>query len=62
MSKTTQSYTFEDFEKLVPEKGLIICATPRSGSTLLLEDIRSTGYFGKPEEHLWIFQDNSHDP
>lgn len=35
-----------------PRRTYIICATPRSGSTLLCEALRSTGVAGNPEEHF----------
>lgn len=35
-----------------PLRTYIICATPRSGSTLLCEALRSTGVAGNPEEHF----------
>ena len=31
---------------------IVICATQRSGSTLLCEDIRATGHLGLPNEHF----------
>lgn len=33
-------------------KGVIICATQRSGSTMVLEDMRNTGVLGIPEEYF----------
>jgi trehalose 2-sulfotransferase len=35
-----------------PRRTYIICATPRSGSTLLCEALRGTGVAGNPEEHF----------
>ena len=39
-----------------PEKAYIVCATPRSGSTLLCELLRATGVAGNPLEHFEILR------
>ena len=36
----------------VPETTIVLCATPRSGSTLVCEDMRNTGVLGWPEEYF----------
>lgn len=36
-----------------PSHSILICATPRSGSYLLCEALRSTHRAGDPEEYLW---------
>ena len=33
-------------------KSYLICATPRSGSSLLCEALRNTGLAGKPDEYF----------
>lgn len=35
-----------------PSRSYLICATPRSGSTLLCETLKSTGVAGAPEEYF----------
>lgn len=35
-----------------PERSYLVCATPRSGSTLLCKALRETGVAGKPEEYF----------
>jgi trehalose 2-sulfotransferase len=43
----------KDKQKLVyPKTSYLICATPRSGSTLLCEALRNTGLAGNPDEYL----------
>jgi trehalose 2-sulfotransferase len=37
---------------VTPSRSLIICATPRSGSTLLCEALKSTAVAGVPEEYF----------
>ncbi len=37
-----------------PNRSYLICATPRSGSTLLSEVLRNTGIAGCPEEHFEV--------
>jgi LPS sulfotransferase NodH len=37
-----------------PNRSYLICATPRSGSTLLSEALRNTGIAGCPEEHFEV--------
>lgn len=36
----------------VPERSYLVCATPRSGSTLLCETLKATGVAGRPEEYF----------
>lgn len=46
-------FWFESFEYLLmTDISYIICATPRCGSSLLCETLRSTGLAGNPEEYL----------
>jgi LPS sulfotransferase NodH len=40
----------------LPEKSYLVCATPRSGSTLLCELLRSTGVAGNPIEHFEVLR------
>lgn len=40
-----------------PGLSYMICATPRSGSTLLCEGLRGTGIAGRPEEHFQMLQE-----
>jgi len=42
-----------------PSKAYLVCATPRSGSTLLCEMLRETGRAGVPLEHFEILRDSS---
>lgn len=37
---------------VTPERSYLVCATPRSGSTLLCEALKSTGVAGRPEEYF----------
>lgn len=37
----------------MPRITYLICATPRSGSFLLCEALKSTGLAGRPEEYFW---------
>jgi trehalose 2-sulfotransferase len=36
----------------MPERSYLVCATPRSGSTLLCEALESTGVAGRPREYF----------
>jgi len=42
-----------------PVKAYLVCATPRSGSTLLCEMLRDTGVAGVPLEHFEILRHSS---
>src|SRR4029078_3909620 len=42
-----------------PTKAYLVCATPRSGSTLLCEMLRETGRAGAPLEHFEILRHSS---
>ncbi|MGZ4261677.1 MAG: Stf0 family sulfotransferase, partial [Solirubrobacteraceae bacterium] len=42
-----------------PTKAYLVCATPRSGSTLLCEMLRETGRAGVPLEHFEILRHSS---
>ena len=37
---------------MTPERAYIVCATPRSGSTLVCQALRQTGVAGRPEEYF----------
>jgi trehalose 2-sulfotransferase len=39
---------------VVPEASYLICATPRSGSTLLCDALEDTGIAGRPAEHFEV--------
>jgi N-sulfoglucosamine sulfohydrolase len=39
---------------VVPEASYLICATPRSGSTLLCDALEGTGIAGRPAEHFEV--------
>jgi trehalose 2-sulfotransferase len=39
-----------------PESAYLVCATPRSGSTLLCELLRATGVAGNPLEHFEVLR------
>jgi trehalose 2-sulfotransferase len=43
---------FVDFVGIAPQRSYLICATQRSGSTLLCELLKSTGVAGRPEEYF----------
>jgi trehalose 2-sulfotransferase len=45
-----------NFEHL---QAYLVCATPRSGSTLLCEMLRETGYAGQPLEHFEVLRHSS---
>src|SRR5579871_6914730 len=38
---------------MLPHTCYLICGTPRSGSFLLCEALKSSGLAGKPEEYFW---------
>jgi trehalose 2-sulfotransferase len=40
----------------LPDRSYLVCATPRSGSTLLCELLRSTGVAGRPLEHFEVLR------
>src|ERR1700759_2491229 len=37
---------------MTPDRSYIVCATPRSGSTLVCHALRETGVAGRPEEYF----------
>ena len=37
---------------MTPERSYLVCATPRSGSTLVCEALKETGVAGRPEEYF----------
>jgi LPS sulfotransferase NodH len=37
---------------VVPRRSYLVCATPRSGSTLLCETLEQTGIAGRPREYF----------
>jgi LPS sulfotransferase NodH len=39
-----------------PDSAYLVCATPRSGSTLLCEMLRATGVAGNPREHFEVLR------
>lgn len=41
-----------DIEMASPERSYIVCATPRSGSTLVCQALTDTGIAGRPEEYF----------
>jgi trehalose 2-sulfotransferase len=42
-----------------PVRAYLVCATPRSGSTLLCEMLRETGHAGQPLEHFEVLRHSS---
>lgn len=38
--------------QVTPQRKIVICATQRTGSTLLCQDLTGTGVLGKPREHF----------
>lgn len=45
--------------EIAPSTFYLVCATPRSGSTLLCETLRATGVAGNPLEHFEVFRHSS---
>jgi trehalose 2-sulfotransferase len=43
----------------IPAHSYLVCATPRSGSTLLCEMLAATGRAGRPGEHFEVFRHSS---
>src|SRR6476469_7593331 len=39
-------------KEMQPERSYLVCATPRSGSTLVCHALEETGVAGRPEEHF----------
>ena len=37
---------------MMPDRSYLVCATPRSGSTLVCQALRETGVAGRPEEYF----------
>lgn len=46
----------------MPRRSYIVCATPRSGSTLLCELLKDTGVAGRPEEYFEAKRDTGRPP
>lgn len=55
--KLAKNHTDVDAGRRTPELSYVICATPRSGSTLLCEALRATGVAGSPGEHFEFLLD-----
>jgi trehalose 2-sulfotransferase len=47
---------------VVPTRSYLVCATPRSGSTLLCKALAQTGIAGRPEEYFEARRDTGHPP
>lgn len=45
-----------------PERTYLVCATPRSGSTLLCETLRASGVAGRPLEHFEVLRETGLPP
>ncbi len=45
-----------------PPLTYLVCATPRSGSTLLCETLRASGRAGRPLEHFEVMRDTGQPP
>ncbi len=39
-------------QAVIPERSYLVCATPRSGSTLVCQALKATGVAGRPEEYF----------
>src|SRR4030081_2160924 len=50
----------KQFVSLGGSRWIVLCATPRSGSTLVCEDLRNNN-LGRPEEHFLPFINQSRD-
>lgn len=46
----------------MPNRSYLVCATPRSGSTLLCELLKDTGVAGRPEEYFEARRDTGRPP
>jgi LPS sulfotransferase NodH len=46
----------------MPDRSYLVCATPRSGSTLLCELLKDTGVAGHPEEYFEAKRDTGRPP
>jgi trehalose 2-sulfotransferase len=46
----------------LPWRAYLVCATPRSGSTLLCEMLRATGIAGRPLEHFEVLRHSGRPP
>jgi LPS sulfotransferase NodH len=44
----------------LPDRAYLVCATPRSGSTLLCELLGATGTAGRPLEHFAVLRHSGH--
>jgi trehalose 2-sulfotransferase len=51
-SEQARSSTQGDGAALVPRRSYLVCATPRSGSTLLCRSLERTGVAGRPREYF----------
>ena len=49
-------------ERVPPADNYLVCASQRSGSTLLVESLAATGVAGTPEEFFQEFPSSSHSP
>jgi trehalose 2-sulfotransferase len=47
---------------VVPHRSYLVCATPRSGSTLLCRALTQTGIAGRPEEYFEARRETGHPP
>jgi trehalose 2-sulfotransferase len=52
MAATAEPRLPKELEALRPRRAYIVCATPRSGSTLLCQLLEDTGVAGRPAEHV----------
>lgn len=52
-----EPYVTHEEAKVQPQRSYLICATPRSGSTLLCEALTNTGLAGRPEEYFEALKD-----
>lgn len=51
-SKPADPVAIADEERITPTRSYLVCATPRSGSTLLCNGLESTGVAGRPREYF----------
>ena len=47
---------------MTAERSYLVCATPRSGSTLVCQALKATGVAGNPEEYFEALLHSGPDP
>ena len=52
MNAVQLAHSKDAAQTLAPERSYLLCATPRSGSTLVCQALKETGVAGRPEEYF----------